>query len=325
MARGKLAALRGARFLVFGRAGMDLYADPPGERIETATRFTSALGGSAANIAAGVARLGGAAALISAVSDDAIGRFVMNELRRYGVGVEHVRAVGGGARNSLAVVETRSEDCQSIIYRNNASDFQVNAAQVEAVDWSAFGALIVTGTSFAFEPSRGAAQLAIARAARAGLATILDADYRPYSWASAEESRAIMRAAAHSVDIVIGNDEDFDVMAGARGLSFARELAAETADLVIYKQGARGSISLTGEESFETPVFPVKALKPTGAGDAFLAGLAVALSQGRPLREALARGSAAAAIVVTRVGCAPATPTADELEAFLAAHAAPGA
>ena len=325
MARRKLAALRWARFLVFGRAGMDLYADPPGERIETATRFTSALGGSAANIAAGIARLGGAASLISAVSDDAIGRFVVNELRRYGVGVEHVRAVGAGTRNSLAVVETRSQDCQSIIYRNNASDFELSAVDVEAVDWSGFGALIVTGTSFAFEPSRSAAQLAIARATEAGLVTILDADYRPYSWANAEESRAIMREAAQSVDIVIGNDEEFDVMAGARGLGFARELAAETADLVVYKKGAAGSIAMSGGESFETPVFAVTALKPTGAGDAFLAGLARALSQGRPLREALVRGTAAAAIVVTRVGCAPASPTPEELDAFLAAHAAPGA
>lgn len=325
MARGKLAALRGAKFLVFGRAGMDLYADPPGERIESATRFTSALGGSAANIAAGLARLGGSASLISAVSDDAVGRFVVNQLRRYGVGVEHVRAVGGGARNSLAVVETRNEDCQSIIYRHHAADFQVNAGDVEAVDWSAFGALIVTGASFSVEPSRGAAQLAVARAAQAGLVTILDVDYRPYSWASAEESRAIMRAAAQSADVVIGNDEEFDVMAGARGLSFARELAAETADLVVYKQGARGSIALSGDVACETPVFPVAALKPTGAGDAFLAGLALALSQGRPLGDALTRATAAAAIVVTRVGCAPASPSAEELEAFIAAHVRPGA
>lgn len=46
------------RFLVLGRAGMDLYADPPGTRIEEARSFAAHLGGSAANIAAALVRQG---------------------------------------------------------------------------------------------------------------------------------------------------------------------------------------------------------------------------------------------------------------------------
>jgi 5-dehydro-2-deoxygluconokinase len=65
------------------------------------------------------------------------------------------------------------------------------------------------------------------------------------------------------------------------------------------------------------PVFPVQALKPTGAGDAFLAGFCTALASGSTLPDALRCGSAAAAIVVTRVGCAPANPTEVELADFL--------
>ena len=53
-----LTRLRGQRFLIIGRAGQDFYADPPGTRLEEATRFTTALGGSSANIAAGLTRLG---------------------------------------------------------------------------------------------------------------------------------------------------------------------------------------------------------------------------------------------------------------------------
>ena len=89
-------------FLVVGRAGMDLYADPPGTLAEEAVRFTSALGGSAANIAAGIVKLGGAATLLTTVSDDAVGRFVLRELERYGVERTHVRTVGGQLRTSLA-------------------------------------------------------------------------------------------------------------------------------------------------------------------------------------------------------------------------------
>ena len=100
-------------------------------------RFTAALGGSSANIAAGILRLGGAAALVSAVSDDAVGRFTLNELKKYGIDTAHVAVISGEARNSLALVETRSENCQSVIYRNGAADFQVTEEQVRGIDLDA--------------------------------------------------------------------------------------------------------------------------------------------------------------------------------------------
>lgn len=312
--------LKANAFIAFGRAGMDLYADPPGAEIESATRYVSALGGSAANIAAGIAKLGAAASLISTVSDDAVGRFVVRELGRYGVDIRHVAVVGGGARNSLAIVETRDVNCQSIIYRNGAADFQLNVDQIAAVDWARYGALIVTGTSCAVEPSRAACFEAMRAARAAGLAIVLDVDYRPYSWASGAEAAATMRRAAEAADIVVGNDEEFEVMAGADGLAYARSLARSTAAVVVYKQGERGAIGLSREGEFATPVFPVRALKPTGAGDAFMGGFLTSLASGLSMGAAMRRGSAAAAIVVTRVGCAPASPTSAELENFLAQH-----
>lgn len=316
-----LAQIAANDFLVLGRAGMDLYADPPGTRSEEARHFTSALGGSAANIAAGIVKLGGRAALVTTLSQDAVGRFVINELARYGVNTGHVQTAGGEARTSLAVVETRLEDCQSVIYRNGAADFALCSADVEAIPFGAYGAVIVTGTALAAEPSRAATFLAIELARAAGRPVILDIDYRPYSWSSAGEAAAICAQAARMSDIVVGNDVEFDVLAGGpHGRSHAERLAAACA-AVIYKMGERGSVGFTAGESFETPVFAVAALKPTGAGDAFMAGLVTGLARGQDLRSAVRRGTAAAAITVTRVGCAPATPTAAELDDFLRCNA----
>lgn len=308
------------RFLVLGRAGMDLYADPPGTRTEAARRFSAALGGSAANIAAAITRLGGAAALVSAVSDDAVGRFTVNELQRFGIGTEHVRAVGGEARTSLAVVETRSDNCQSVIYRNGAADFQIGAEHVRGIDYDDFGALIVTGTCLAIEPSRASTLLAIGLARTAGLPVIFDIDYRPYSWASAEDAAKIYRHATALCDIVVGNDEEFAIMAGGDGLALARTL---TAAIAIYKMGGKGSITISEGLSFETGIFHVTALKPTGAGDAFMGAFVTGLAAGLDLRVCVRRGSAAAAIVVTRVGCAPAMPESSELDTFMATHSGP--
>lgn len=315
--------LRHGRFLVLGRAGMDLYADPPGTRTEEAQRFTSALGGSAANIASGIVKLGRAAALLTTISDDAVGRFVRRELERYGVETSFVQTVRGEMRTSLAVVETRIENCQSVIYRNGAADFALHTDHVRNIDLKDHAALFVTGTALAVEPSRSATQLAMRRAREAGVCVILDVDYRPYSWASAEEAARVCHDAARSSNLVVGNDVEFDVMAGgAGGLELARKLGADR-EAVIYKMGEKGSISFSEGRSLETPVDRVEALKPTGAGDAFMAGLVTGLAAGLGLAASVRRGTAAAAIVVTRVGCAPASPTLAELDDFIRRHPRP--
>ncbi|HMO07585.1 MAG TPA: 5-dehydro-2-deoxygluconokinase [Paracoccaceae bacterium] len=322
-----LARLAGGNFLVIGRAGMDLYADPPGTKVEEATRFTTALGGSSANIAAALVRQGCRAALVTCVSDDAVGRFCLNQLDAYGIDRAHVRPVTGEARNSLAVVETRIEDCQSVIYRNNAADFAMTVSDVEAVDYPAFSALITTGTVLAAEPSRSAAFRAFDLSRAAGLPLIFDVDYRPYSWPSAAVASEVYSRAGALCDVIVGNDVEFGFMAGdpAKGLEMARSLIAEGARIVVYKMGEKGAVAITPEGEFATGIYPTRALKPTGAGDSFLGAFIAALANGRPVREAVLRGSAAAAMVVARVGCAPAMPSRAELEAFLADHSGPTA
>ena len=316
-----LARLSGKSFLVIGRAGMDLYADPPGARVEEATAFTTALGGSSANIAAGLCRLGCKASLVTRVSDDAIGRFCLNQLDAYGIDRTHVHLEGGEARNSLAVVETRLENTQSVIYRNGAADFQMTVADVEAVDYSAYSALVTTGTVLAAEPSRSACFRAFELARAAGLPLIFDVDYRPYSWASASEAEEVYSRAAALCDIIIGNDVEFGFMAGGmeKGLDKARSLIGDGAQIVVYKMGEKGAITITAEGEVQTGIYETKALKPTGAGDSFMAGFLATLSMGGDVKSAVQTGSAAAAIVVSRVGCAPAMPTPDELARFMAA------
>lgn len=314
----RFVTLQKNNFLVIGRAGMDLYADPPGTEIEDASNFTADLGGSAANIAVALSKQGCKAALLTAVSNDAVGRFTLKALVSYGVDTSFISSVGGEARNSLAVVETRAKNCQSVIYRNDAADFQVSETDVDNIDFGAFAAVIVTGTSLAREPSRSATFKALRMAREAGLLLVIDVDYRPYSWASKAEAQAICFEAATLCDIIVANDEEFAVLAGFDdGLALAQELSREANRVVIYKRGEKGCTTFAGDARFDTPVFAVTALKPTGAGDGFMGGFMSGLVAGASLAEAVSRGAATAAIVVTRVGCAPAMPDATEVQKFM--------
>ncbi|MEP3279124.1 MAG: 5-dehydro-2-deoxygluconokinase [Stappiaceae bacterium] len=315
-----LSAISKNSFVVLGRAGMDLYADPPGTELTNATQFFASMGGSAGNIAAGIVRLGGKAALLTAVSEDAVGQFVMNNLAQYGVEDSFVTRVSGECRTSLAVTETRIDNTQNVIYRNNAADFLMTKEHVDAVDFDRFGALIITGTALAAEPSRGATRYAAEQAREAGIAVILDVDYRPYSWPSGDEASRVYRDIASQCDMIIGNDEEFAVMAGASGdgKALAQEFTRTGDRTCIYKMGPEGSIAYApGADPFETPIYPVEAIKPMGAGDSFMAALVTGLGTGRSLKESVRRGTAAAAMVVTGIGCAPAMPTPQELEDFL--------
>jgi 5-dehydro-2-deoxygluconokinase len=313
-----LERLREGRFLVVGRAGLDLYADPPGTEIENAAGFQAALGGSAANIAVAISRQGGSCTLLTAVSDDAVGRYTMKALAGYGVDTRHVKIVGGEARNSLAVVETRAENCQSVIYRNGAADFEISEVDATAADYSAFSAVIVTGTALAREPSRSATLKALQLGRAAKLVLVIDIDYRPYSWASKAEAQLVCSQASELCDIIVGNDDEFAVLAGGdNGLQRAEALARLPHRIVIYKMGEKGCITFAKGERFETPIFPVKALKPTGAGDGFMGGFMSGLAEGEAVQAAVRRGAATAAIVVTKPGCAPAMPDAAEVQAFI--------
>ena len=307
------------RFVVLGRVGMDLYADPPGTRIEDAQRYVSAVGGSAGNIAVGLARQGAQAALLSCVSDDAVGRFCLAELARYGVDTRHCRSAGSGLRNSLAVVETIPQDAQTVLYRNGAADFALDPMDAAAVDFANVAALVVTGTALACEPSRAASFAAMAQARAAGALVVLDIDYRAYSWPSVAEAAQVCRKAAEASDIVIGNDDEFGLLAGdyAKGAAYARALACETALFTVYKRGGLGCTTFTPDFSFDTGIFAVKALKPMGAGDGFMAGLLAGLAAGHALEAAVKRGAATAAIIVAGIGCAPASPDTAALDQFL--------
>ena len=321
-----LGGIKGNRFAVFGRAGMDMYADPVGTKSEHAETFHADLGGSSANICAGLCKLGSYSALITSVSDDAVGRFCVNKLQHYGVDTRYVRAVAGECRTSLAVYESCIQDFQNVIYRNNAADFQVTSDQMDEVDYAQFTAIISAGTVFAAEPSRGATFRAFDNARSAGLPIIFDIDYRPYSWPSAEIAAEVLSKAGEASDLIVGNDEEFGFMAGGmeKGLDKARALAA-LGKLVIYKMGHEGAITFAQGQEIRTGIYPVTAVKPNGAGDSFMAGLLAALAEGRELKEAVLRGSACASIVVSQPGCAPAMPTTDQLNAFLAQHAGPTA
>ncbi len=305
-------------FLLIGRAGVDIYPDPPGTKTENAKNFVTHLGGSSANMGVELTKFGGVCTLLTRVSNDALGKLVLNQLDIYGVKKDLIKFENNESRISFAIVESTTEDHQSIIYRHKAADLFLNTQDIEFAKIHNYDCLLITGTALAAQPSRDAVLCALDIAKNNNIPVIMDIDYRPYTWESKHTAKEIYNKAANKCSGIIGNDDEFAVLAGdySEGLNFAKNLSS-FCDLVIYKKGEKGSITFTETKEIKKGIFSVKPLKPTGAGDAFMGALIGALLNNYDIENSIEIGSAAAAIVVTKVGCAPAMPNLNEILDFM--------
>ena len=305
-------------FLLIGRAGVDIYPDPPGTKTENANKYVTHLGGSSANMGVQLTKYGGSCSLLTRVSNDALGKFAVNQLNSYGVKSDLVKLEDNESRISFAIVESTIVDHQSIIYRHKAADLFLNKNDIENSNLQNYECILITGTSLAADPSRSAVLYALKLAKEKKIPVIMDIDYRPYTWESEDKAKEIYNLAGDYCSGIIGNDDEFAILSGNYddGLSYAKKIS-RNCDLVIYKMGEKGSITFANNEEIQRGIFPVKPLKPTGAGDAFMGSLIGAILKNYDLQKAVEIGSAAAAIVVTKVGCAPAMPDLDEVLDFM--------
>jgi len=305
-------------FLLIGRAGVDIYPDPPGTKTENANKYVTHLGGSSANMGVQLTKYGGSCSLLTRISNDALGKFVLNQLDFYGVKNTLIKLEDNESRISFAIVESTTEDHQSIIYRHKAADLFLNKNDIENSNIQKYECILITGTSLAAEPSRSAVLYALELAKENNIPVIMDIDYRPYTWESADKAKQIYNLACDYCSGIIGNDDEFAILSGSyeSGFNYAKK-KSKNCELVIYKMGEKGSITFANNKEIKKGIFPVKPLKPTGAGDSFLGSLIGALLKKYDLQKAIEIGSAAAAIVVTKVGCAPAMPDLNEVLDFM--------
>jgi 5-dehydro-2-deoxygluconokinase len=166
-------------FICLGRAAVDLYGLERGARLEEAQHFARYLGGSSANVAVGLSRLGHKVAMLTRVGDEHMGRFVRETLAAEGVDVAAVRT-DPKRLTGLVLLGIEGEDSfPHIFYRENCADMGLEPADVDAAPFASAKALAITGTHLSTETVRIAARHAIALAKRHGLRIVLDVDYRP--------------------------------------------------------------------------------------------------------------------------------------------------
>ncbi len=309
--------------ITMGRVGVDLYPLQVGVPLEDVTAFGRFLGGSATNVAVAAARHGRRTAVITRTGEDPFGRFVHKALCDLGVDDRFVTAVPG-LPTPVTFCEIFPPDHFPLyFYREpKAPDLAIEPDELDLPEIRAATVFWATVTGLSQEPSRQAQHAAWAFRDRAPL-TVLDLDYRPMFWPSAQAARAEVRRALPHVSVAVGNLDECEVAVGERDpVRAAGALLDAGLDLAVVKQGRRGVLARARDETVEVPPVPVEVLNGLGAGDGFGGALCHGLLSGWPLERVLRFANAAGAIVASRLECSTAMPTTSEVEALLAAAVA---
>lgn len=275
-------------------------------------------GGSAANTAAALARLGTSVRFVGTVGDDAAGRFAVGSLEQAGVDVASIRTVGH--ESTVMVIVVVRDDGERLIYvwpprggAHSELDTSMATGAVEGTSW-----LHVSGICLRVSPARDAMLAAMERARTAQVPVSLDLNLRLENWGWEDGFRRIISEAIERSDVVLGSAAD-EICAVARigdPIEAATAIAGDER-LIVARLSERGAIAVHHGVAVTSPGFQTEVVDTVGAGDAFNAGFIAARIAGASVSDAMTSGNAVAAFTIARPG-ARSTPTGAELSAFQA-------
>jgi len=278
----------------------------PGETV-VGSRYWMGMGGKGANQAAGACLLGAAVSVVGRVGDDLFGQRMLDTLSDCGVDCGYIQVdkeVGSGV--ALVVVDERAENIVVVI---PGANMRIAPADVEAAADRLHSADVLL---MQLEIPLDAVERAIDIGLESGTLCVLNpAPARPVPDCILKKVQVLTpnRSEAKSL-----TDISTDTLEGARAAGWA--LLDRGVQTVIVTLGAHGALIVRPEGTSHVEGVPVDALDTTGAGDAFMAGLAVALGEGKPLEEATRFANIAGALATKKPGAMPSMPTRAEVEAM---------
>jgi ribokinase len=273
--------------------------------------FKQAPGGKGANQADAIAKLGAPVRMLGGVGDDALGKALLTSLHKDGVDISQIESFTDCPTGIATItVDDKGNNCIVVTpganYRFLAERIENSKAAIAA------SAIIVTQLEIPVETVR----YSLGLAKELGKTTLLN----PAPACPLDD------ALLSTVDLLIPNEAELEFLSGAPARTevelsaAARRLLNRGAKAVIVTLGEKGCLYVNPEHVRIFEAYKVDAVDTTAAGDSFIGGLAVALSEGKTIEAAISFATAVAALTVTKQGAQSSLPYRHEVEEFLLRH-----
>jgi ribokinase len=271
----------------------------------SAREFTTWPGGKGSNQAVAAARLGADVTLIARIGQDSFADIGMTLWRREGINTQYVvKDANSNTGLATVYVEDSGED---MIVVTLGANLALCAADVDAATSAIQDAdMLLVQLEIPLETVAHALMVA----KKLGVRTLLNPG----------PATPLPSQITANADYLTPNETELQTLTGGSGYDIeehAQHLLVTERQTAVVTIGAGGALWVNKIGHGHISGFPVDAVDTVGAGDAFSAGLAVALAEGRDLPDAIAFANAAAAICVTRPGAAPSMPKRYEVDALL--------
>ncbi|WP_080872551.1 5-dehydro-2-deoxygluconokinase [Oceanobacillus timonensis] len=301
-----------------GRVLVDLYANQSGVPLDKTDMFHKYVGGSAANTAIGLGRLGINVGLISRVGNDIFGKYIKDRLTSEGVDIKLLRTDPDYPTALVFAAPFPPNDSEVLHYGYPNAHSQINVEDVKFDPLESERILVVAATSLSTPSSREATLWALKENRNHGGCNVIDVDWRPVFWQKETDAQKYYDAALEFTDVVLANEPELEFA----GRSTDPEQAANRilslgVSEVVAKRGGKGCFHFTRENICKVDPYPVSVVNTLGAGDGFGAAYVYALLQKWPVEHRISFASAAGAIVVSRHSCSEAMPSLEEIEALI--------
>ena len=302
-----------AKVWVLGDAVVDLLPESDG-------RLLPCPGGAPANVAVGIARLGGTSGFIGRVGDDPFGALMQRTLLTEGVDITYLKQ-DEWHRTSAVLVDLNDQGERSFTFMVRPSaDLFLETTDLPC--WRHGEWLHLCSIALSAEPSRTSAFTAMTAIRHAGGFVSFDPNIREDLWQDEHLLRLCLRQALQLADVVKLSEEEWRLISGKTQTD--REICAlakeyEIAMLLVTK-GAEGVVVCYRGQVHHFAGMSVNCVDSTGAGDAFVAGLLTGLSSTglstdeREMRQIIDLAQRCGALAVTAKGAMTALPCRQELE-----------
>jgi fructokinase len=288
--------------IAIGEVLVDLISDHVVSSLDGAERFRRFLGGQVTNVAWNVSGLGGRAAVVGCVGADGFGNYVRRRLSHAGIGTDCL-TVTSQAPTTVAVNARQTKTPDFIIYRGADARIVPEDKHLEAINASR----VVHTSAFALsrDPARSTILQLLEVAQQHDCLVSLDPNYHPRIWPDVSNTEGILREAYKWVDVTKPSLDDCARLFGPDlpPRACAVRFLNWGADVVALTMGAEGVLLITaGGRSYHIKPSDATVADVTGAGDAFWAGLLMALLDGYPPHEAACVGQIVAEAKISTVG-----------------------